>query len=235
MKKNLSQAERVRFLRSLTGLHAKDFCERYGLSLSSFSKWEAGFNPLSITSANRLVAIAAENGIICHLSWILHGKGEEAKVLTEESKISINKSTSHKLEVSTSFHTFENELMAVSREIELLRTVHHAVEVMSITDDSMTPQFKIGDYVGGLPIDITLVKKYLDFPCIIETEDKKKRLRRIGYNNKQFFLFGTNTGYKGGSLFELSPHFLKISPVFWHRMHGVINEHATTSGHRQAG
>ncbi len=235
MKKNLAQGQRVRFLRSLTGLLAKDFCERYGLSLSSLSKWEAGFNPLSLTSANRLVAIAAENGIICHLSWILHGKGEEAKVLTEENKAVINKLNTQKQSASTSSHTFENELILVSREIELLRTIHQTVEVMSITDDSMTPQFKIGDYVGGCPIDLASVKKYLDFPCIVETEDKKKRLRRIGYNNKQFFLFGTNTGYKGGPLFELSPNFSKISPIFWHRMHGVINEDTTAITYSQAG
>ena len=97
------------------------------------------------------------------------------------------------------------------------------------------PKYKVGDYVGGCPIDLTSVKQYLDYPCIIETADKKKRLRRIGYNDKKFFLFGTNTRYKGGPLFELSPVLLKVSPVFWHRMHGVTNEDTTSITYSQTG
>lgn len=228
IEKYLAQGARVRFLRSLTGLLAKDFCERYGLSLSSYRKWEAGFIPLSLTSANRLVAIAAENGILCHLSWILHGKGEEAKTITDSSPIQSMDSTNPS-------NSFESSLIVVSREIESLRKIHKTIEVLSITDDSMTPQYKVGDYVGGCPIDLTSVKQYLDYPCIIETADKKKRLRRIGYNDKKFFLFGTNTRYKGGPLFELSPVFLKVSPVFWHRMNGVTNEDTTSITYSQTG
>jgi transcriptional regulator with XRE-family HTH domain len=227
-KKYLDQGARVRFLRSLTGLLAKDFCERYGLDNRSYGKWEAGFSPLSLTSANRLVAIAAANGILCHLSWILHGKGEEAKTITENFHIQNEDSENPS-------NNIKSNLMVVSREIESLRKIHKTIEVLSIADDSMSPQYRVGDYVGGCPIDLTSVKQYLDYPCIIETEDKKKRLRRIGYNDKKFFLFGTNTRYKGGPLFELSPVFLKISPVFWHRMHGVTNENTTSITYSQTG
>lgn len=213
MNKYASQGERIRFLRSLTGLSAKDFCARFDISISSFGKWEAGINPLSLSKANRLIAIATENKINCPISWLLHGKGEEARVMNEKDETIILSSPT-----PASPSTYEEKINVISKEIDSLKKIHQLIEVLIIADDSMLPQFNVHDYVGGTPINIDNLKKYLDFPCIVETTDGRKKLRRIGYNQGKFFLFGTNTNFKGAPLFELAPDFAKVSPVFWHRI-----------------
>lgn len=213
MNEPISQGERIRFLRSLTGLNAKEFCARFDISPSTLDKWERNINRLSLSKANRLIAIATENKISCLISWLLYGKGEEARVLSgkdEEKILSIP--------VSKAPTTYEEKIALVSKEVDFLKKQHHQIEILIIADDSMIPQFNVHDYVGGTPINLEFLKKYLDFPCIVETADGRKRLRRIGYNQGNFFLFGTNTNFKGAPLFELTPDFVKVSPVFWHRM-----------------
>lgn len=200
---------RIRFLRSLTGLTAKEFCERYGVSHSSYTKWEAGFLPISASKAKTLVAIAEQNGIYCTLSWLLHGIGQSPHEQKNPSGEYVNIEYSGK---SEDIH------MTISKEHEFFKKTYKDAEILVICDKSMEPQFKVGEYVGGTCVDLKKIKKYLDYPCIITTEDGKVRLRRVGYNNKSFFLFGTNTRYTGGPIFELSPKIIKLAPVFWHRM-----------------
>lgn len=201
--------ERIRFLRSLTGLTAKEFCERYDVSHSSYTKWEAGFSPISSSKAKRLIAIAEQNGIYTTLAWLLHGVGQSP----QEQKVFAKDSLNHE------FLNKPEELhLTISREQEFFKKTYKNAEILVVCDKSMEPQFKVGEYVGGTCIDLKKIKKYLDYPCIVTTEDGRIRLRRLGYNNKSFFLFGTNTRYTGGPLFELSPKITKLAPIFWHRM-----------------
>lgn len=204
MNESRDTKERIRFLRSLTGLTAKEFCERYGVSHSSYTKWEAGFLPISASKAKTLIAIAEQSGIYCTLSWLLHGTGQvpqEQKHITNQTPEEI--SEPH---------------IAIAKEQEFFKRTYKNSEILVICDKSMEPQYKIGEYVGGTCVDLKKIKKYLDYPCIVTTDDGKVRLRRIGYNSKNFFLFGTNTRYAGGPLFEHSPKIIKLAPIFWHRM-----------------
>lgn len=197
-------SERIKFLRSLTGLGAKDFCAHFNVSISSLSKWEANVNPLSLKNANRLIEIATQNGIKCSLEWLLYGKGVEAKLLTDEEKKSLAGN--------------DDCLIALTREIESFKRIYSNSEILVVNDNSMLPQFNIGDYVGGISIDLSLVHDNLGIPCIIETDDMKKRLRCIGCKDEEFFLFGTNITFKDAPMFEIRPSLTKITPVFWHHM-----------------
>ena len=210
MEKITSQGERIRYLRSLVGLNAKEFCRRFSISPSTYGKWENNLTVLSVTKANLLTAIAIENKIFCTVKWLIYGEGQPPKPISENEPM-VTQPTSE----------FEQVLAVVSLEVEFLKKTHPKIETLMITDDSMSPQFNVRDYVAGTPINnVNDAKEYLDLPCIIETQDGKKRLRRIGYNQGNLFLFGTNTNYKGAPLFELHPFIIKISPVFWHRMIG---------------
>lgn len=212
MSKHPELNERIKFLRTLTGLTAKEFCERYNVSLSSFSKWESGIMPISVSKAKMLVAIAEQGGISCTLSWLLYGKGQEA----HEFKNTLDQNETNNKDKDIDTETAKH--LIIAQEQEIFKNIHKSGEVLIICDKSMEPQFKIGEYVAGTPIDLKQIKKYLDHPCIVTTEDGKVRLRRIGYNSKSFFLYGTNTRYIGAPLFELSPKFTRVTPIFWHRM-----------------
>jgi hypothetical protein len=208
MEKGSTQAEQVKLLRRLTSLTAEVFCNKSGISLSSFKKWEAGVNPLSINSAHKLVTAAAQSGIVCNAFWLLNGKGAEAKLsneISEEDKLKTEDFSNH-------------SGLLMTKEIESITNIYPKAEVLIVTDDSMLPQFCVGDYVCGLPVTIEEKEKFLDFPCVVETKDKRKRLRRIGYSKGSFFLWGTNTSYKEGPIFEPNPLIEKISPIFWHRI-----------------
>lgn len=212
MKEFNDTKERIKFLRNMTGLTAAGFCEKFGVSPSSYAKWEAGILPISASKAKALIAIAKLNGISCNLSWLLYGKGldpmqqqEQEQAMQSEEKNNIN-----------------NEVgslnLLISKEQESFRKIYKDALIMVICDNSMAPQFQVGEYVGGTKINLDSIKQYLDYPCIVSTEDGKTRLRRIGYNDKKFFLFGTNNRFAGAPLFEHSPNFTEVAPIFWHRM-----------------
>jgi HTH-type transcriptional regulator, cell division transcriptional repressor len=207
IEKNNKQSERLKFLRSLTGLSIKEFSLLSKISQSTLSKCEAGIYNLSPSLAKKLIKTCFDNNIKCTIDWLMYGAGETAKTLDLPK------------ESNNNFHNLE--VLSLTKEIELLHETYKNLEILAITDDSMLPQFNIGDYVCGKSIDLNYILKYLDFACIVETKDGKKRLRRIGYNSGKYFLFGTNTNFKGSSLFELEPEITKVSPIFWHRITSI--------------
>ena len=82
----------------------------------------------------------------------------------------------------------------------------------------MLPQFARGDYIGGIATkNFSQISDFFDQPCIVETDDNRRRLRKIGYSKGQTFLYGINTRHKSTPLFEVNPTITMIAPVFWHR------------------
>ena len=111
-----------------------------------------------------------------------------------------------------------NSTEDILRDLSYFRNTYPRGITLMVSDDAMAPTYVTGDFVGGNTLDLTDLKKCLDFACIIHTADGKKRLRRVGYKNGTWFLYGTNTRHKGAAFLEIDPEITKVAPIFWHRM-----------------
>lgn len=63
MKKRFSEDQIIGFLREAdAGLSVKDLCRKHGFSEASYYAWKAKFGGMTVSEAQKLKALEAENG-----------------------------------------------------------------------------------------------------------------------------------------------------------------------------
>jgi transcriptional regulator with XRE-family HTH domain len=197
-------ADRIRYVRSLLGVTLNDFEKKFGIKKTTASKWEQGISPISHRFAGQLVDILASQNILCTIEWIIHGKGSLPKHITNDS------TEKNIMPVDSGFE-------GITRDLDYYVKNYKNFITLTITDESMAPIFTPGCYVGGCEIDIKDIKNYLDKPCIVVTDDGKKRLRRIGLQKGVYFIYGINFSASGQACIEYDVKFQKVAPLIWMR------------------
>ncbi len=198
-------ANRIRYLRMLTGLDRHQMQARHDVKVSSLDKWESGLANISQRNITRLINVALDHSIECTPEWLITGGGHPPKTVPPSAI------DHHQVGAG---NTAENIL----KDLSYFRNTYPGGITLMISDDAMAPIYANGDFVGGNVVDLKDLKECLDFACIIHTADGKKRLRRVGYNNGAWFLYGTNTRHVGSPFMEIDMEITKIAPIFWHRM-----------------
>ncbi len=197
-------ADRIRFLRSLTGLKREEVELRHHITKSSLEKWENGRANISAKNIARLINMALDYSIECTPEWLIHGDGNSPKTITLSS-------------LGEQQDRVGNTIEMLLRDLNYFKTTYPQGLTLMVSDDSMADHYTNGDFVGGLPVDMNSLKEYLDYACIVQTADGKMRLRRIGYDGS-WFLYGTNTRHKGSPYLEKNVTITNAAPVFWHRI-----------------
>lgn len=205
----LDQKARIRYIRDLMGLTRHEMETKHNIKSISIQKWELGKNKITPKNAIKLAQIAQQNGINCFPDWILYGEGEKPTSNPNLQKRKI-----------TETNIFENlpEDERLIADIVLFKKHYPSGEIMIVNDDSMFPQFSLGDYVGGLALPLDQLNEHLDHTFIVKTEDGKKRLRRITRKKNEYTLFGTNSYHKGCPIVEHNVTISDVFIVFWHRI-----------------
>lgn len=198
-------ADRVSYIRKLTGLDRNVVAKRYHFGISSLEKWENGRSHPTERSLKRVINMALAHSIECTPEWILHGEGPPPKIITPSS---LSK------DLISENHTTEGIL----RDLHYFKTLYPEGLTLMVSDDAMADYYVNGDFVGGLPVDLGKLKQYLSYACIVQTADGKTRLRRIGHEDGSWFLYGTNTRHNGWPYLEKDVNLTKAAPVFWHRL-----------------
>lgn len=197
-------ADRIRYLRSLTGLKREEVELRHHITKSSLEKWENSRANISAKNIARLINMALDYSIECTPEWLINGDGPAPKTIT------LSSFGGHKNSVG-------NTIEMILRDLNYFKTTYPQGLTLMISDDSMADHYTNGDFVGGLPVELSKLNEYLDCACIVQTADGKMRLRRIGYDDS-WFLYGTNTRHKGTPYLERNVIIVNAAPVFWHRL-----------------
>ncbi len=197
-------ANRIRYLRNLTGLKREEVEVRHYISVSSLEKWENGRANISAKNISRLINMALDYAIECTPEWLISGEGHPPKTITTSSLNEYQNSVGNTVEM-------------ILRDLNYFKITYPQGLTLMVSDDSMADYYTNGDFVGGLPIDLNKLKEYLHHACIVRTADGKIRLRRIGYDGA-WFLYGTNTRHKGSPYLEKDVKITEVAPVFWHRL-----------------
>lgn len=200
---NISQ--RIRYLRGLMGLDRPSMQARHQIKVTSLEKWESGSVNITPKNITRLINAALDHSIECTSEWLINGEGLPPRTVLQST-------------INQSSNVIENKTVNILRDLTYFRNTYPNGITLMVTDDSMAPFFVNGDFVGGEFVNLEDLKSCLDRPCIVETTDGKKRIRRIGYDRGKWLLFGTNIKHTGSPYAEFDVNISKVAPIFWHRM-----------------
>lgn len=218
IEKNLTHSgDRLRRARMLAGITTRrEFEKKYQVSANTLQGWEQGKNPLSRKGAKRIIEALKIEGLMCSLEWLMQGTGmpprpfemSETPITTESDMESILS----KLELQ--------EEQAIYQELQTFKIHNANAIIITISDDAMEPQFKAGDYIGGVRLtkaeDIQL---HLGQPCIVELIDHTILPRYIHADNESgtYTLSCTNFNSKSAPLNVFNAKIISVAPILWHR------------------
>src|SRR3990167_7044106 len=218
IEKNLTHSgDRLRRARILAGISTRrEFEKKYQISANTLQGWEQGKNPLSKKGAKRIIEALKIEGLICSLEWLMQGSGVPPRPFEmTNSEITSGADMEHFFsQVSL------QEEQAIYQELQTFKTHNPNAIIITISDDTMEPQFRMGDYVGGVrftkPEEIQL---YLAQACIVELADHTILPRYIHADTESgtYTLSCTNFQSKNPQLNIFNARILSAAPILWHR------------------
>ncbi|OGT33081.1 MAG: hypothetical protein A3C44_05735 [Gammaproteobacteria bacterium RIFCSPHIGHO2_02_FULL_39_13] len=218
IEKNLTKSgDRLRRARILAGVSTRrEFEKKYHISANTLQGWEQGKNPLSKKGAKRIIEALKAEGLICSLEWLMQGTGVPPRPF---------EMTQDEFTSGTDLENFFNHMslqeeQAIYQELQTFKTHNPNAIIITISDDSMEPQFRANDYVGGVRLtkseDIQL---YLGQPCIVELIDHSIIARHIHAeaDSGSYTLSCTNFQSKNAPLNIFNARIISAAPILWHR------------------
>jgi len=217
IEKNLIHSgERLKRARILAGITTRrEFEKKYHISANMLQGWEQGKNPLSKKGAKRIIEALKSEGLMCSLEWLMQGSGVPPRPFEINQDISSNSDLENLLN-----HLNLQEEQAIYQELQAFKAHNPNPIIITVSDDTMEPQFHIGDYIGGIrmskPEDI---QQYLGQACIIELTDHTILPRHIHFDTESeaYTLSCTNFQSKSTPLNIFNASIISIAPILWHR------------------
>lgn len=196
-------ANRVRFVRSLTKLSREAFEQKYRINRNTLKSWELGVNTLTEKSAIILSDAINQEGFSCSPQWLIFGQGTEPRPLNQENE-----------EILLDEINQQSKLIY---EADYFKKNNPHSIVYMISDKSMLPEYKPGDYVGGINIDFTHhLDQLTGLPCIVSIKNGNVLVRKLlRGKNKHFHLCPINTQFEADIV--KSEDIIFIANIIWYR------------------
>jgi transcriptional regulator with XRE-family HTH domain len=201
MKVSEAIGRRIRHCRRLTGLTRKEFCERHNIGTTTYYYWERG----EVTITEKIILLCTQaflaEGLNCSSHWLLTEEGESPSVLFTNNRHHPEKF------FERSFENISPEISAFL-DVQAFQKNNPSSIVHQIKNKAMLPLLRVGDFVGGVPLE----KNKLHFAhreiCILETEPKKYMVRIFHKQKNNYVLVAANT-----SAAVINPLILQEPPI----------------------
>lgn len=208
-KNGFAMGQRIKRARLLAGLSRKDLEEKHGISMHTLQSWELGRNPLNKAKAANLVEILHQYDVGCSISWLLEGTGKGPSVIQNEFQ-------NYPFLADTLANLIASE-QAIQKEIDFFKTNNPNAVVILVSDDAMEPEYKTGDFVGGVKfINQDKTDECVGYDCIVETTDGIFFRRLIKSEDKCLLVCNNNRTTVSDPVIS-ADSILSIAPVIWHR------------------
>jgi transcriptional regulator with XRE-family HTH domain len=205
----VNAGRRIKMARTLAGLSRKDLEDKYGISMHTLQSWELGRNSLTDKAASKLVEIFHSTGINCSMQWLMEGSGKTPALLGSEF-------TPYP-PLGQDIAPLLDKENSIQKEIDFFKTNNPNVVVIMISDDTMEPRYRQGDFVGGTQYIIPQqINECIGHDCIIETSEgtffRRLLQRKNGY---ALVCLNPQTSIEEPVIF--TKHILAATPIIWHR------------------
>lgn len=202
MTEAIQRAQRLRMVRTMTGLSRDRIQRRYGLAKSTLQNWENAANGgLTLKGAVRMTAVFRSERIICHPNWLMHGTGAMPKKDTTNDVLPV---------LTPRLHQYQETML---QELALLRDQDPDLIVFTQHGNAMRPRFPDGCLVLAQKVDVPTYPSLIGQDCLICTEEDGLFIRRV--------LAGSATGRYHLLPLMLQPKhrlLLDVEPVFMARI-----------------
>jgi hypothetical protein len=159
------RGKRIRYIREhLLSFTREEFCRGSNITAQSLKGWELAWGGgLSPTGAAKIVARATELNIYCTESWLLHGIGRNATIITKDLDLQ------------------QGDENHIAKELLMFRELKNSVDTV-IKDDGMVPFLYPGNYIGG--IIVQNISQAIGKECIILADTNELLVRVLKPGNK---------------------------------------------------
>lgn len=194
------RGERVQAIRVLCGKTVLEFCDSKTIHLTkgSINHWESPqtSNGISKVGVNKIIARAAELGVICSFEWIMYGTGMPPVYDGGEIETALSKEENKFLE-------------SIAALCDHKRILH-----ITVIDDVMAPGFQQGDVVIG--VKQNKAEDALGKTCIVVTQEQQVLLRQLDPSTKHrsFTLRPSNPLESSKTLYDVK--IKMAAPVVFH-------------------
>lgn len=214
-----SRGKRLRSLRKMADLTRKDIQEKYHINAGTLQGWEdARFGGLTSKGASRIVKALRNEGMQCHVDWLMHGVGTPP--LPSDS-LYMGSDVLTTLGVAPGSPSDDT---AIVEELMCFRRCNPQGIDLLISDDGMEPQFMRGDYVAGKKRTGNQIQELIGMNCIVETNSGEVMLRNLR-SSKEKDLYTLTCVNPHASVFEpiiYNISLVSAAPVIWHRRKDVL-------------
>lgn len=160
-----ARGKRIRFIREhLISLTREEFCRDSNITAQSLKGWELGWGGgLSKQGAIKIIERAKELNSYCSESWLMHGIGRSASIITKDLDIQ------------------DSDESHIAKELLLFRELPNSIDTV-IKDDGMIPFFYPGNYVGG--IIVNNIENAIGKECIIIADNNEMFVRILKHGDE---------------------------------------------------
>lgn len=209
------RGKRTRVIRSMLSLSIKAFAKEMGISDRTIKSWEHGnAGGLTEKGANKIIVAAQKHGLICELTWLMHGVGAQPN----STDPTFNKPILIKEQPAEMVIANKRPIdPGIKNEIDCFHANNANAITLQITDDGMQPYILSSSIVGGRRKTGTGIDEMLYEDCIVETKDHQTLCRRLtpGTEANRYNLSCLNPNTKQIAL--NNTELLSAARVIWYR------------------
>lgn len=213
-KRLSSPAERIKHIRSISGLSRAYIQDTYGLPAVTLKGWENGTTILTKAGIKRCIEVYKKAGLIVSEDWIREGIG-----LDPTSTLSISRYFSIP---NTKDLPLEDDEICMIREANAFKEYYKNAVMMIVSNDEMRPFFKPGDYVGGKMRFGQDIDSAINKNCIVHLNNGHQYFRRLVKNSHQGYnltCLNPNENTEEPVLYNIE--IIGAAPIIWHRCKDV--------------
>lgn len=205
----LERAKRVRKIRKdFFQVTQPEFAEMLGVHKQTLKFWDsAHFTGLSEKGARKIIALMKTKNIECSLDWLMHGYGIGPSTVTVETS---------------------KEADSINKEMIEFEKHNPNSVVFKLTDISMTPPYRQGDFIAGVnKSPQTCVNKH----CIVTLSDNSTVFRHVSKvetkeNKILANLHCLNFDYDDNDAKLIGVEVLNMAPIIrYYPIRGEINDY----------
>ena len=200
-----SRGKRFKYARTLTGLSVKHFAMEIYVHLNTVKLWEA--NKFPEKKIDTIVQHLHRLGVICSADWLLSGTGSMPYRIDKQS---INK-------ILTRPPQLKEDIRNKEASFFLAQTSNRII--YQIADNSMSPTYQLGDFVGGEQYFEDSIGKCQGKECIVQTElgDTLCRIVLKGDEKNHYHLRYLNAKAENATKTHENVALISAAPVIWIR------------------
>lgn len=206
----IERGKRVKNVRLFAGLTQTALEDKYDISVNTQQGWEKGKRGgLTPKGAMRIMYAMRQEGVYVTKEYLLYGIGIGPQRLEDIVHTGID--------VEQALDT--DEETAIHNELITFRKYNHNAIDMRVIDDAMSPQYMLGEYVGGQRLFNDDIVKCVNYDCIVETVAGEFLFRRLKSGNKPgvYTLYCLNPNANVPEPVLYNVELKSAAPVIWLR------------------